>query len=160
MSRSFVPVEYEVPDGLDTARFVLRMLSVDIAERDYDAVMTSVEHIRGVFGPLDRWPSPDMTLDQNRADLARHQADFLARRSFAYTVLTPDHNKCLGCVYISPSPNRAYDAAAFMWVRASEKATGLDALLFSSVQRWLQECWPFRKVAFPGRDIPWAKWFG
>jgi hypothetical protein len=39
-------------------------------------------------------------------------------------------------------------------VRASELGTGLEAELYDSVRRWLEERWPFRRVAYPGRELP------
>ena len=42
-----------------------------------------------------------MTLDQNMADLIRHDKDFQARRGFTYTVLDQDDD-VVGCVYIYP----------------------------------------------------------
>ena len=68
-SRPFVPKDFSVPEKLETDRFRLRMLTVDDVEKDYDAVMTSVEHLRGVFGPRSTWPSPELTLTQDLIDL-------------------------------------------------------------------------------------------
>ena len=36
------------------------------------------------------------------ADLEWHEAEFLGRRSFAYTVMDPTETECLGCVYVYP----------------------------------------------------------
>jgi len=60
-------------------------------------------------------------------------------------------------LYIYPSENPNYEVQIMMWVRQSEVANGLDELLFSSVKQWIQEKWPFKKVAYPGRDITWNK---
>jgi len=38
-----------------------------------------------------------------------------------------------------------------MWVRKSEFEKGLDPILFKTVKKWIQEKWPFKKVAYPGR---------
>ena len=45
-----------------------------------------------------------------------------------------------------------------MWVRESEIANGLDSILFSTVKKWVSEDWPFKKVAYPGREIKWEDW--
>jgi hypothetical protein len=42
-----------------------------------------------------------------------------------------------------------------MWVRQSEILNGLDKILFSNVKKWIQEKWPFEKVAYPGREVNW-----
>ena len=38
----FVPLDFKVPEKLETQRFRARMLTVDDVVKDYDAVMTSV----------------------------------------------------------------------------------------------------------------------
>jgi len=66
-----------------------------------------------------------------------------------------DETECLGCLYILPSENPSYNAIIIMWVRQSEVANKLDEALFSSVKNWIQEKWPFEKVAYPGREVSW-----
>jgi hypothetical protein len=95
-----VPDSFEVPDKLETSKFRLRMLKITDVGRDYDAVMTSVDHLKGVFGPSSHWPSADLTLEQDLIDLGWHQKEFQRRTSFAYAVMNPDESRCLGCVYI------------------------------------------------------------
>ena len=56
---------------------------------------------------------------------------------------------------IYPSDNPNYDVIIIMWVRQSEVPNGLDKILFSIVKKWIQEKWPFNKVAYPGRDVSW-----
>jgi hypothetical protein len=48
----------------------------------------------------------------------------------------------------------------FLWARQTELAGGLEARLYRTVQEWLRADWPFKKVAFPGRDIDWPAWRG
>ena len=44
-----------------------------------------------------------MSLDMNRIDLARHEAEFDRRLAFAYTMVDrKDPTKTVGCVYINP----------------------------------------------------------
>jgi hypothetical protein len=156
--RPFVPKDFQVPEKLETERFRLRMLTVNDVVKDYDAVMTSVEHLRGVFGPRSTWPKPELTLEQDLIDLGWHQKEFQTRRSFAYTVMDPPESECLGCVYIVPTRKRGYDAEVYLWVRKSEVKNGLDAALYNSVKSWVEKKWPFKKVAYPGREIEWEAW--
>jgi hypothetical protein len=72
-SRPFVPKESEIPAVLETDGFRLRMLTVNDAVKDFDAVITSIEHLRGVFGPDSAWPSANLTLQQDIIDLGKHQ---------------------------------------------------------------------------------------
>ena len=105
----FVPSAFKVPETLETRQFRLRMLTVNDVVKDYDAVMTSVEHLRGVFGPQSAWPAEDLTLEQDLIDLGWHQKEFRIRQSFAYTVMNLSETTCLGCVYINPARKRGYD---------------------------------------------------
>jgi hypothetical protein len=148
----FVPKEFKVPEKLETKEFRLRMLTVNDVVKDYDAVMTSVEHLRTVW-PGGSWPD-GLTFEQDLIDLGWHQKEFQRHTSFAYTVVTPSESKVTGCVYINPTPKRGYDAVVYLWARQS----GLEARLFSAVRDWLAKEWPFKKVAFPGRDIDWEAW--
>ncbi len=157
-SRPFVPKDFHVPEKLETDRFRLRMLTVEDVEKDYDAVMTSVDHLPGVFGPRSTWPSPELTFTQDLIDLGWHQKEFQMRRSFAYTVMNLSESQCLGCVYIDPTPKNGYDAEAYLWVRKSELEKGLDPILLKAVKEWVARKWPFKNVAYPGRDIDWKKW--
>jgi hypothetical protein len=154
----FVPADFSVPETLETADFRLRMLTVNDVVKDYEAVMTSVDHLRGVFGPQSTWPRPDLTFEQDLIDLGWHQKEFQRRSSFAYTVMDPSETTCLGCVYIDPTEKRGYDAEVYLWVRTSAFDSGLDPKLLTAVKKWIAEKWPFEKVAYPGRDIDWQAW--
>jgi hypothetical protein len=133
-------------------RFVLRPLLITDVVKDYDAVMTSVDHLQGVFGPQSDWPPPTLTFEQDLIDLGWHHKEFQRRTSFAYTVMAPDESRCLGCVYIYPSEQSRFDAEAYCWVRKSCVEEGLDVVLYDAFKSWLAREWPFRNVAFPGRD--------
>jgi len=158
MATTIVPADFVVPESFETADYRLNVLTPAVAELDYDAVMTSKEHLREVFSAGDRWPADDMTLAGNVKDLRKHEAEFHAREAFAYTVLTPSADLCLGCVYIYPSTVADYDCEVYCWVRAS--ALKLDTALHDDMRRWLKSHWPFERPAFPGREISWAQWFG
>ncbi len=154
---TFVPVSFSVPSGIETTNFKLRMLTINDLIKDYDAVMTSVDHLKGVFGLESSWPE-GVTLEQDLIDLGWHQKEFQLKRSFAYTLMNLDESRCLGCVYIEPSEKADYDARVILWVRQSELGSGLDDQLFATVKKWLSEKWPFTKPAFPGREITWQHW--
>jgi hypothetical protein len=151
----FVPKSFEVPQTLETAEFRLRMLTVHDVVKDFDAVMTSVEHCKTIWGGT--WPE-GLTLEQNLIDLGWHQKEFQTRRSFAYTVVRLDESRVLGCVYIEPTRKRGYDAEVYLWARQSELAGGLEERLFAAVKAWIGTMWPFKAVAFPGRSIDWETW--
>ena len=146
----FVPETFEVPAALETNQFRLRMLSVDDVEKDYEVVIESRELLQSLFGGT--WPREGFTLEENLADLKRHQLEFEQRKAFAYTVVSLDETQVLGCVYINPSRDENADAEVFMWVRQREFEKGLDPILFETVKNWMNEAWVFDRVSFPGRE--------
>lgn len=150
----FVPPDFTVPLQLDHADFKLRPLLISDVVKDYDAVMSSVAHLRGVFGPKSKWPA-DLSLEQDLIDLGWHHKEFQRRRSFAYTMMSRDESQCLGCAYIEPTAAAGFDAEAYCWVRASH-ADALDAPLYAALRTWLAAAWPFARVAYPGREHPWS----
>jgi len=156
MTKQFVPEEFVVPDSLVTDRYRLEMLSPNVTEIDYDAVMTSKVRLRTVFREKTEWPKDDMSLEENRSDLIRHETEFKSRQAFAYTVLTLSREKCIGCVYIDPSKISEFDCEVYLWVRESHLS--LDDDLYNNIRKWLLSSWPFERIAFPGRKISWDKW--
>ena len=151
-----VPIDFTVPLILENEEFVLKMLSVDHVVKDYEAVMTSVEQLKTAW-PGGTWPH-GLTLKQNLIDLGWHEKEFQLRQSFAYTVLSTDEERVTGCVYINPSRKTGHDAAAYLWARHSELASGMEDRLYTAVRDWLSAVWPFQNPAFPGRDVDWEKW--
>lgn len=152
----FVPRDFQVPVVLETADFRLRMLTVHDVVKDFDAVITSVDHLKTIW-PGGKWPE-GLTLEQNLIDLGWHQKEFQTRRSFAYTVVSPSEHTVKGCVYIEPTRKRGYDAEIHLWVRQSELENGLEDRLYDVVQKWVATEWPFENAAFPGRSINWDSW--
>ena len=146
----FVPHDFDVPRRLETPQFVLEPLGPEHNEQDYEAWTSSMEHIHETPGWEDsKWPR-EMTLDENRADLERHAADFRNRKGFTYTVLDPASGDVIGCVYIYPAREGDADARASSWVRAS--FAELDAPLWRAVSGWLESDWPFGSVEYAPRD--------
>lgn len=130
--------------GLDHERFRLRPLAVEHNPSDHVAWSSSIDHIRATPGYAGlSWPQP-MTLAENQVDLERHASDFHERIGFTFTVLAPDLDTVIGCVYIYPSERTDCDARVRSWVRAQD--ADLDPVLHSAVERWLADAWPFRRV--------------
>lgn len=145
---NFVPAKFKVPEGLRHPAFRLRMLRATDAEADYEAVMASAKRLRE--GSPNGWPREGFTLEENLADLIRHEQEFHERRAFAYTVLAPDDSTVLGCVYINPpaaGEAGAHDAEVYLWVR-DERHPELTGKLYDAVRAWLASSWPFRQVRF------------
>ena len=153
---NFVPPEFIIPEKMETNEYRLRMLSIDDVEKDFEAVTSSAEHVSKVW-PESGWPD-GLTLRQNLIDLGWHEKEFQNRTSFAYTMVSLDESKVMGCVYFYPTKKSDYDAEVFMWVIESELKNGLDERLFNDVQKWLDLDWSFSNPAYPGRTISWDDW--
>lgn len=152
MTENFVPDDFIVPEKLEAEEFRLRMLTADDVEKDYEAVMSSREHIRSLVIQEDNnntWPEENMTIEEDLEDLKRHQKEFLQRKAFAYTVMSPDESRCLGCVYIDPSEKPGIDAEVTLWAVSSELENGLETSLLKAVKGWIEEEWSFNKTEYP-----------
>lgn len=157
MAQSFVPDSFTPPATWEASAFKLVPLGPGLARVDYEAYMSSIDHLRQTFGS-GRWPHEKLTMEDAEKDVKGEMERFLARKSFTYAVLSPDGQKELGCVYIRPSSKRGYDAQVAMWVTKEQFDQGFDARLFGEVKQWLAAKWPFQKVAYPKREISEAEW--
>ncbi|KQY03908.1 twin-arginine translocation pathway signal protein [Mycobacterium sp. Root135] len=144
-----VPDDFDVPRVLQSARFRLEPLGPQHNAADLNAWTTSVDHIRATPGFEGRsWP-PDggLSAEGNLVDLVRHADEFDRRVAFAYTVLRPEDDDVIGCLYLDPGP-RPGSVDVRSWVRAD--IADLDPVLRREVRQWLTELWPFDEVAYAG----------
>ena len=100
-----------------------------------------------------------MTYEQDREDLAHHEAEIEAHESFNYALFDAEETELLGCVYIDPPEKVGAPTPRSPggWSTSSSAATcerELDAL----VPRWVAEDWPLRSPRYVGRDLSWAEW--
>jgi len=153
----FVPDTFLVPEQLIHEHFVLKPLKAIHAELDYQAVMSSVDHLTGVIGRRD-WPG-DLTLEEDRVALAGHEWEFENRTGFVYTVMNMAETEVIGCVYIYPSRLDDFDTEVVLWVTENEFDKGTDKVLFDAVALWLDTMWPFEHIIYPGREIRWGEFF-
>jgi hypothetical protein len=144
-----VPEDFEVPRGLRTERFRLEPLGPAHNESDYAAWMSSIKHLQTTPGFADHgWPPDEgLPIEENLADLVRHADEFQKRLAFAYTVLQPDADEVIGCVYFDPT-DTAGTVDVRSWVRAD--VAELDGVLRTTVRDWLAASWPFDSVAYAG----------
>jgi len=154
-SSGFLPAGCEPPVGFETAEFRVRPITVADAEKDYEAVMESIDVIHAALLG-DSWPTEEHTLEQNERDMAAKERKFARHDSFTYTVVSLDESRVLGCIYINEGIGGP-DAAVFTWVRSSEQEGGLDARLEAAVRDWIARDWPFAWVVYPGRGAPWRR---
>ena len=148
---SFLPRDFTVPERVEGPGFHLRSITVHDLARDYDAVMSSRDHLWARFGALWGWPPADLSITQDLVDLGWHQKEFQLRRSFNYAVMAPDESRLLGCVYIDPPDDAGVDAEVWFWGRQDRLADGLELRLDAFVRHWLAEAWPFAQVSLNGQ---------
>jgi hypothetical protein len=155
---AFVPADFNPPTLIEAPGFKLVPLGPGVVKQDFDAYMSSIDHLQKTFSRSTKWPHPGISDADAMKDMEGEQAAFKARRSFDYSVLTPDGRRERGSVYVSPSPVAGYDAVVRLWVTKADYDAGFDAALYHWVTQWVRKDWPFRKVAYPGRSIDWATW--
>lgn len=157
-SAPFVSPDFEVPIRVPGDGFELVPLGPELVDIDYEAYMSSIEHLQKTFTRSDQWPRADLNAADAMLDMETEQGRFARRESFAYGVLTPDGTRERGSVYVKPSSKAGYDAEVALWVTQADFDAGFDPVLYAWVQQWVSERWPFDRVAYPGRAIDWATW--
>jgi hypothetical protein len=153
-----VPADFNVPTLVETGDFKVVPLGPELVKIDFDAYMSSIEHLQKTFTRSTDWPHKGISDADAMRDMETEQARFRKRTSFAYAVISKDGRRERGCVYVYPSPVAGYDAEVRLWVTKAEYDTGFDAKLFAWVTNWMRRDWPFAKIAYPGRAIAWEKW--
>jgi hypothetical protein len=150
-SDAFVPADFDPPTSLITEQFRLEPLGPQHNESDLAAWTSSIEHIRATPGyPDGTWPPPEgYPPERNLQDLVRHADDFTRRVGFTFTVLDPDEDDVIGCVYLYPTKAEEHDVVVLSWVRADR--AHLDVPLADAVARWLEAEWPWERVDRSGR---------
>jgi hypothetical protein len=151
MEAPFVASSFEVPQSFAWSDFHLEPLGEQHNDRDHDAWMSSIDHIRSTpgFRPQEKpnWPVA-MTLEQNLDDLVRHARDFHERRGFTYSILEGDD--VIGCIYIYPGRLPGHDAEISSWVR--ESRAELDTAVREALSTWIDEAWPFSNPHYAGKE--------
>src|SRR6266480_5905 len=154
----FYPSDAPVPEALQTNEFLLRPLRATDVQLDYDAVISSRAQLLRSSGGT--WPKEEFTLEEDLADLERHEREHRERVAFTYTVMNPAETECLGCLYMNPlerllghdagSDMYLSDSTAYVsfWVRSTRLADHLDRRLLTAVIPWFLNEWAVSHVLF------------
>ena len=144
-----MPDDFEAPVGFAWGQFHLEPLDARHNERDHEAWMSSIDHIRSTPGFSEEeergWPIA-MSLESNLDDLVRHAKDFRERRGFTYSIL--DGDAVVGCIYIYPDHRSGHDAWISSWVRESHAA--FDDSIRRTLATWIDQAWPFEDPYYAG----------
>ena len=138
-----VPVEYKI-DG-----FIFSPLGVKDIEPDFAAVMSSLDRLKGTFDFFADWPDRHLTKEEDLANLGWHQTEFSLKTSFAYKITAEKDNDYVGCAYIFPSNNPAFEVDGYLWVKNGYENS--EAKLIQLFKQWLATTWPFKKLNFPAK---------
>lgn len=157
---TWLPADFVHPERVDlsTGRHHLRPIRATDVDLDMVAVMGSQPRLWSMYGEAWGWPPPTMTREQDREDLARHEAEIAAHESFNYAVFDHDETELLGCVYIDPPEKAGADAEVSWWVVDRLVGSDVERALDELVPRWLAEDWPLERPRYVPRDISWAEW--
>jgi len=142
-NEAFVPAPL-----ITTARMRLAPLAPEVNELDYAACQGSQEHLATTM-QWGGWPQATMTLADNLVDLERHWKEFENHEAYAYTVLAPSGEPCIGCVYLYPDKGDPRGVTMAFWVTEPQLAGELDRHLVETVLAEIESTWPADYVALP-----------
>lgn len=162
----FYPDDAPVPGELRTSDLLLRMLSPEHVDMDFEAVMESQEQL--LRWSNGSWPVDGFPLSANLSDLQRHEREHLQREAFTYTVMNPDATRCEGCVYINPWSQAIGmrhvgatlddisagddEAVVTFWIRSGSLDRDLDSQLVAGLLDWFALDWGFKRIIFMTND--------
>lgn len=150
-----------VPARLDHDSFVAVPLTTANAALDYAAYISSPD-VLAVHSD-GRWSVEGFTLEQDREQIAKHQADHEARRAFTFLLLDPTESEALGCVYLNPLHDYlrrvgadahtldaipANSAMVTFWIRQDLQHTGLTDEVAEGIHTWLRTRWRWATYVF------------
>ncbi len=136
----------------------LRPIQATDVDLDLPAVMGSRERLWSIYGEAWGWPPATMTREQDREDLAHHEAEIESHESFNYALFDAGETQLLGCVYIDPPAKVVADAEVSWWVVDKLVGSEVEDALDELVPRWLAEEWPLKAPRYVGRDLSWQEW--
>ena len=101
MPNPFIPESFKPPTFFDSENFHFRVLEEEVAELDFEAVMSSQKRLQGIFGPETEWPKINMTLEENIESLKIHKQEFESRDAFAYSIFNNSKEKLFATFIIT-----------------------------------------------------------
>lgn len=132
----------------------LRPIRATDVDLDMKAVMGSQERLWSLYGEAWGWPPATMTAEQDREDLARHEAEIERHESFNYALFDNGETELLGCVYIDPPIHAGTDAEISWWVVDWLTGGPIEAALDEFVPRWIAADWPLTNPHYTHHSKP------
>ena len=154
-----LPKRFRVPQAYRRPNLLLLPVNPTQAVVEFVAILREREQLHQLFRPDDLWPSAHFSLSQHEADLEWQRSEFLAKRSFAYGLWSPEREpEFWGGVYLYPSVLPEVEVELFFW-KVADAPLG-EAELEAELRDWLGKVWQWRSPRLPGRDTPWDEWPG
>ena len=149
---SWLPESFHHPERVDlpTGHHLRPIREADV-DLDYPAVMGSRERLWEKYGEAWGWPPATMSFEEDRQDLARHEAEIAAHEAFNYAILDKGETALLGCLYVDPPEEGSppgTEAAVSWWLVDDAVGTDLEQALGDFVPRWLVEAWGFESIQY------------
>ena len=158
-STPWLPADWRHPTRVTLATgHHLRPIRATDVDLDLPAVMGSRERLWSIYGQAWGWPPASMTAEQDREDLARHEAEAQRHESFNYALFDTAESELVGCVYIDPPEKAGADAEISWWVRDEYVGSAVQRALDDFVPGWIQREWPLEAPRYVGRDLTWRDW--
>ncbi len=154
---SFVPEAFAPPTLVETAGFKLVPLGPALVEIDFDAYMSSIEHLQQTFTRSTGWPREGITDADAMRDMETEQARFQEPRIPSPTPCSPPTAAASVAASTSIRASVAgYDAEITMWVTKAEYDAGFDAELYAVGYAAGRKGLAVRdRSSYPGRAIAW-----
>ena len=131
--------ELDVPQSFTLGALRLDILTAQDVEEDFEAVTSSADVLRGIFGGV--WPD-GLTLAANETDLHWHQREFMARRSFAWIIRDDASDAYLGCAYVYPDIGHCGRGVATVWIRDCPDRVALQQTASDAFFDWVRGLLP------------------
>lgn len=117
--------------------FRLTPLSPEFVDEDLNAVLSTAPLLAGIFGT---WPE-GLTRDANLIDLAWHEREFTARRSFSW-IIRDGAGAYAGCFYLFPELGTRGKGKAALWLCDIPNRTKTAQDLKDALGAWLETVLP------------------
>ena len=131
------PTRFDLPTGHHLRP--IRSSDVDLHLR---AVLESQERLWAIYGPSWQWPPRSLTIDQDREQLRRREADGEQHRAFTYALFDLGETELLGCVDIDPTGDDGATAAVSWWVVDWLVDSPIEGAIDEMVPAWIAAEWP------------------
>lgn len=137
--------DVDLPRDVTVDTFRLTPLAPDFVDEDLAAVTATAHLMDGIFGD---WPA-GLTREYNAIDLAWHEREFTARRSFSWILRDPG-GTYIGCFYLFPELGTRGKAKATFWLCDLPDRATVAANLKAAIGAWLTTVLP------PGIALNWV----